>query len=148
MDSKDKNMYGQQFTESYNKNFQEFEDRMLRVYNHLLAASVSLQALLLPLVIYLKTSGYATRLLIWAGASLLLCSLVTVGGLVLGGVGSLMREKLSKTYLEYLKGDEQLPEKDYTPPHLSLLVVAIVSAICFLSAAVLLFWSLTQIFFS
>ena len=32
-------------------------------------------------------------------------------------------------------------------PHFSLLAVAILSAICFLSAAVLLFWPLTEIFF-
>lgn len=147
MDNKDRNVYGPQFAEMYNKNYQEFEDRILRVCNHLLAASVSLQALLLPLGTYLKTSGCATHLLIWAGASLLLCSLMTVGGLVLGGAESLRRERYSKAYLEYLKGDGPLPKKDYTPHHFPLLAVAIVSAVCFLSAAVLLFWSLLQIFF-
>lgn len=142
MDNRDRNVYGQKLSDAYNKNYQEFEDRVLRVYNHLLAASVSLQALLLPLGIYLKTSGYATLLLIWAGVSLLLCSTISVTGLCFGGVESLKRKKYSQAILEYWNGDEPRPTKDYKPHHLSLLVVAIVSAVCFLSAAGLLFVSL------
>lgn len=141
-------MYGLKLSDAYNKNYQEFEDRVLRVCNHLLAASVSLQALLLPLGIYLKTSGYATHLLIWAGVSLLLCSATTVGGLCLGGAEALKRKKHAQAYLEYLKGLGPFPTTEYKPHHVSLLVVAIVSAVCFLSAAGLLFLSLFQMLYT
>jgi hypothetical protein len=148
MDNKNRNMYGQKLSDVYNKNYQEFEDRVLRVYNHLLASSVSLQALLLPLGIYLKTSGYATHLLSWAGVSLLLCSATTVSGLFLVGAESLKRKKHAQNCLEYLKGLGPLPTTEYKPHHVSLLVVAIVSAICFLLAAGLLFVSLFQMLYT
>lgn len=148
MDNSDKNLYGPIFSDVYNKNYREFEDRVLRVYNHLLGASVSLQALLLPLGIYLKTSGYATHLLIWAGVFLLLCSVTTVGGLCLGGAKSLKCKKHSQEMLEYLNGRGPLPTNEYKPRHASLLVVAIVSAVCFLLAAALLFSSLFQMLYT
>lgn len=147
-DSEGNGIYLQALGELYNDNYRRFEEISLSVFHYLLSASVSLLALLVPLAILVRESGFSTRLLIWAGLSLSVVSLLTIAGLVLSEVQCLRRKNLTQKWKEYLEGRGPCPDEEYKPRHSSWLVLAILAAACFVLAVVLLFSTLYQVFSS
>ena len=144
----DNSIYLQALGELYNESYRRFEEISLSVFHYLLSGSVSLLALLVPLAILVRELESSTHLLILAGLSLSVASLLTIVGLMLSEAQCLKRKNIAQKWKDYIKGLGQRPSKEYKPRHNSWLVLAILAAVCFALAIVLLFLTLYQVFSS
>lgn len=144
--NEDNNIYLPFLADVYNENYRRFEEISLTVFHYLLSGSLSLLALLVPVAILVREIGFSTRLLILAGLFLSVSALLTIAGFVVSEVQCLIRKNLSQKWKEHIEDQAPRPKRKYKPLHLAWLVLAILAAVCFASAIVLLFVTLYQVF--
>lgn len=115
---------------------------------YILTVSVSLLALLLPLLIFVAERTQSRDLLLWVVGSLLLSSLASLSGLIIYVYKFRQRWKIARQIEAYARGEGKFPGTEWESPHMTLAGCAIIAGMCFGSAFVSLCAVLFQILFS